>query len=71
MHDVAGTSIIAFTTHSGYGPGNSLSVLAAHARGDTIADGALVMQADQQRATMERANQWLANAAQPTIKAGT
>ena len=70
-HDLAGKTIIPFITHGGYGTGNSLSVLAAHASGVTIADGALVMQADQERATMDRVNQWLAIAAHPTNKAGT
>jgi hypothetical protein len=34
-------------------------VLAAHAPGTTILDQGLVMEADQERKTMERVNDWL------------
>lgn len=58
-HDFKGKTIIPFITHGGYGLGNSLSVLAAHAPGAQVVDAALVMQADQERATMERVKAWL------------
>ncbi|QYG01727.1 MULTISPECIES: flavodoxin [Massilia] len=58
-HDVKGKTIIPFITHGGYGPGNSLAVVAAHARGARVHDQGLVMEADQERRTMERVNQWL------------
>lgn len=58
-HDVKGKTIIPFITHGGYGPGNSLAAVAAHARGARVHDQGLVMGADQERRTMERVNQWL------------
>lgn len=58
-HDFKGKTVIPFITHGGYGLGNSLSVLAAHAPGAQVVDAALVMQADQERATMERVKAWL------------
>lgn len=58
-HDFAGKTIIPFITHGGYGPGYSLAVVAAHAPGAKLLDAALVMQADQERATMERVNDWV------------
>jgi flavodoxin len=54
-----GKTIIPFITHGGYGVGKSLSVLAAHAPGAKLFDAGLVMQADQERATMNRVNEWL------------
>jgi len=58
-HDVKGKTIIPFITHGGYGPGNSLAVVAAHARGARVHDHGLVMEADQERRTMERVKRWL------------
>lgn len=58
-HDFRGKTIIPFITHGGYGLGSSLQVLAAHAPGATILDQGLVMEADQERKTMERVNDWL------------
>lgn len=58
-HDVRGKTIIPFITHGGYGLGNSLAVLTAHAKGARIHDKGLVMEADQERRTMERVDQWL------------
>lgn len=58
-HDLADKTIIPFITHGGYGTGDSLAVLAAHAPGAKLQNGALVMQADQERATMDRVNDWL------------
>ncbi|RZJ03332.1 MAG: flavodoxin [Rubrivivax sp.] len=57
-HDLAGKTVIPFITHGGYGVGASLSVLTRDAPGARIGQ-ALVMQADQERATLERVTQWL------------
>jgi flavodoxin len=58
-HDLSGKTLIPFITHGGYGAGNSLSVVTAHARGARILDAGLVMQADQERQTLERVTGWL------------
>lgn len=58
-HDFTGKTMIPFITHGGYGTGSSLAVLAAHAPGARWEKSALVMQADQERATMDRVNDWL------------
>jgi flavodoxin len=58
-HDFKGKTIIPFITHGGYGLGNSLKVLAADVSGANVLDARLVMQADQERATMEKVNDWL------------
>jgi flavodoxin len=58
-HDFKGKTIIPFITHGGYGLGSSLKVLAADAPGANVLDAHLVMQADQERATMEKVNDWL------------
>jgi flavodoxin len=58
-HNFTGKTIIPFITHGGYGVGNSLKVLAKDAPGADLLDVRLVMQADQERATMEKVNDWL------------
>ena len=58
-HDFHGKTIIPFITHGGFGTGDSLKVMAAHAPGAQIVDQRLVMQADQERATMDKVNDWL------------
>lgn len=58
-HDLKGKTIIPFITHGGYGPGNSMKVLAADVAGARLIDRALVMQADQERQTLERVTGWL------------
>ena len=58
-HDFIDKTIIPFITHGGYGVGGSMAVVAAHAPGATVLDAALIMQADQERATMDRVNDWL------------
>jgi flavodoxin len=60
-HDLKGKTLRPFITHGGYGPGNSLAVLAAHAPGARI-EPAFVMEADQERRTMEQVKSWLGNA---------
>ena len=57
-HDLSGKTLVPFITHGGYGVGQSLSVIAQRARGARIAD-AFVMQADQERDTLERVTRWL------------
>ena len=59
QHDMSGKTIVPFITHGGYGVGSSLRVLARHAPNAHILE-AFVMQADQERRTMESVNAWLA-----------
>jgi len=59
QHDMSGETIVPFITHGGYGVGSSLRVLARHAPNARILE-AFVMQADQERKTMESVNAWLA-----------
>ncbi|HED4875076.1 TPA: flavodoxin [Stenotrophomonas maltophilia] len=59
QHDMSGKTIVPFITHGGYGVGSSLRVLARHAPNTHILE-AFVMQADQERRTMESVNAWLA-----------
>ncbi len=67
-HDLEGKTIIPFITHGGYGVGNSLSVVAAHAPGARLLDAGLVMQADQERQTVEKVTQWLGKTAPQTAQ---
>jgi flavodoxin len=60
-HELKGKTIIPFITHGGYGIGDCLKVLAAHAPGAQLRDGGLVMEADQERQTMERVQKWLSD----------
>jgi len=57
-HDLSGRTLVPFVTHGGYGLGNSRDVLARHAPKAKLQQGFL-MQADQERQTMERVNDWL------------
>lgn len=57
-HDLRGKTIRPFITHGGYGLGNSLSVLESHATGARI-EAAFVMEADQERRTLNQVNRWL------------
>lgn len=57
-HDLAGRTLRPFITHGGYGPGNSLSVLESHALGTSI-EPAFVMEADQERRTLDEVTGWL------------
>ena len=57
-HDLQGKTIQPFITHGGYGPGNSLSVLASHAPGAKI-EAPFVMEADQERRTLDQVKGWL------------
>jgi flavodoxin len=58
-HDLAGKTLIPFITHGGYGLGNSLAVLAAHAPRARLLDTGLLMEADQERRTLNRVTAWL------------
>lgn len=57
-HPLAGKTVRPFITHGGYGVGNSLKVLAEHAAGARIAPP-FVMEADQERRTLNAVNGWL------------
>lgn len=57
-HDFKDRTIRPFITHGGYGVGNSLSVLTSHAHGARI-EPPFVLEADQERRTMEQVNGWL------------
>lgn len=57
-HDLTGKTLIPFVTHGGYGPGNSQSVIASHAP-KALLRGSFVMEADQERRTMNRVAEWL------------
>jgi len=57
-HDLAGKVLIPFVTHGGYGLGSSQSVLARHAPKARLRQG-FVMEADQERRTMNQVNDWL------------
>ena len=59
-HDLAGKTLIPFITHGGYGVGSSLSILAAHAPRARLLDAGLSMEADQERRTLDRVTDWLA-----------
>lgn len=58
-HDLKGKTVIPFITHGGYGIGDSLKAIAAHMPGARLHDTGLVMQADQERQTLERVTAWL------------
>lgn len=57
-HDLSGKTLIPFITHGGYGLGDSRSVLVNHAQGAHVLEGFL-MEADQERRSMERVTRWL------------
>ena len=58
VHDLRGKMLRPFITHGGYGVGESPSVLASHARG-TLIEQAFVMEADQERRTLNQVKDWL------------
>ncbi|WNH49765.1 flavodoxin [Stenotrophomonas aracearum] len=57
-HDLSGKTLIPFVTHGGYGLGSSRAVVARMAPEANL-QKEFLMQADQERQTMERVNQWL------------
>lgn len=58
-HDLTGKRIIPFITHGGYGVGNSLEVVAAHAPDAEILQE-FSLECDQERQTMQTVRGWLA-----------
>lgn len=59
-HDLNGKTIVPFTTHGGYGLGDSRAVLTRHAPKSRILEG-FVMEGEQERRTMENVNEWLSD----------
>lgn len=59
-HDLSGKTLIPFSTHGGYGLGNSRRVLETHAPKSKLMEG-FVMEGEQERKTMERVNEWLSD----------
>ncbi|WP_419816554.1 flavodoxin [Glacieibacterium sp.] len=57
-HDLRDKLVRPFITYGGYGVGSSLSVLASHAPGARI-EPPFVMEADQERRTLNEVNGWL------------
>ncbi|WP_315385675.1 flavodoxin [uncultured Stenotrophomonas sp.] len=57
-HDLNGKTLVPFVTHGGYGLGSSREVIARLAPGANL-QKEFLMQADQERQTMERVNEWL------------
>jgi hypothetical protein len=55
-----GKVIVPFVTHGGFGLGSSQRVLASHAPNARILEP-FSIEADQERKTMERVNDWLAS----------
>jgi flavodoxin len=58
VHDLRGKTVRPFITHGGYGLGNSLAVLASHAPAARI-EPPFVMEADQERRTLNQVRGWL------------
>jgi flavodoxin len=57
-HDLSGKTLVPFVTHGGYGLGQSLAVLAAHAPKARLVGG-FALQADQERKTLTEVSRWL------------
>jgi flavodoxin len=57
-HDLSGKTIVPFITHGGYGLGQSLAVIAAHAPQARLVEG-FSLQADQERETLSQVTRWL------------
>lgn len=68
-HDLSGKTVRPFITHGGYGPGNSLSVLRQGAPGARILEP-FVLEADQERRTMNQVRTWLAASGVPAPPLG-
>lgn len=60
-HDLTGKTLIPFITHGGYGPGASQTVLARYAPKAHLRTG-FVMEAEQERRTMNKVGEWLEKA---------
>ena len=57
-HDLSGRTLVPFITHGGYGIGSSVEVVARHASRSRLLEP-FVMQADQERETLNRVSAWL------------
>lgn len=57
-HHLSGKTLVPFITHGGYGTGDSLAVVTAHAPGARRAEG-FIKQCDQERETLEEVTKWL------------
>ncbi len=57
-HDLSGKTLVPLITHGGYGLGQSLAVVAAHAPRARLLKG-LSMKADQERETLSLVTRWL------------
>lgn len=57
-HDLSGKTLVPFITHGGYGLGDSLDVLAAHAARARLVDG-FSKQCEQERQTLQDVTSWL------------
>jgi flavodoxin len=57
-HDLAGKTIIPLVTHGGFGLGDSMDVISRHAPNASRVGG-FVMQAPQERQTIEKVTKWL------------
>jgi flavodoxin len=57
-HDLSGTTLVPFVTHGGYGTGGALDTVAELAPRARIVTP-LVLEADQERATLNAVNAWL------------
>ena len=57
-HDLGKKTVIPFITHGGYGVGSSIDVLRSHAPNAELKD-AFVMEADQERRTLNKVTSWL------------
>lgn len=63
-HDLSGKTLVPFITHGGYGLGESLDVLAAHAPRARLVDG-FSKQCEQERQTLREVTSWLGRAEMP------
>jgi flavodoxin len=58
VHDLSGKTVVPFVTHGGYGPGGALQSVADLAPRARLVEP-LVLEADQERATLNRVSAWL------------
>ncbi|HWX47812.1 MAG TPA: flavodoxin [Roseomonas sp.] len=57
-HDLSGKTLVPFITHGGYGRGQSMQVIRAHAPRAKLLQG-FTLEADQERRTLETVTRWL------------
>lgn len=58
-HDWRGKTLRPFITHGGYGPGNSMEIVRSDAPGAGTIEEPFVMEADQERRTLNQVKGWL------------